>query len=138
MVSLSKFKSTKEIMWLLWFCTDTICDTFAPISRPIRWKKNWLKVAWLFPRLTLATLYTYSIQDLIGLFNHLRIVIGWSNFNVVQLKILFLKTEHSKRAFNFYYINVWPNNMQSNNLALSNVTGQWLEFHTQVRLVRMD
>ena len=138
MVSLSKFKSTKEIMWLLWFCTDTICDFFAPISRPIRWKKNWLKVAWLFPRLTLATLYTYSIQDLIGLFNHLRIVIGWSNFNVVQLKILFLKTEHSKRAFNFYYINVWPNNMQSNNLALSNVTGQWLEFHTQLRLVRMD
>ena len=138
MVSLSKFKSTKEIMWLLWFCTDTICDTFASISRPIRWKKNWLKVAWLFPRLTLATLYTYSIQDLIGLFNHLRIVIGWSNFNVVQLKILFLKTAHSKRAFNFCYINVWPNNMQSNNLALSNVTGQWLEFHTQVRLVRMD
>ena len=138
MVSLSKFKSTKEIMWLLWFCTDTICDTFAPISRPIRWKKNWLKVAWLFPRLTLATLYTYSIQDLFGLFNHLRIVIGWSNFNVVQLKILVLKTEHSKRAFNFCYINVWPNNMQSNNLASSNVTGQWLEFHTQVRLVRMD
>ena len=138
MVSLSKFKSTKEIMWLLWFCTHTICDTFAPISRPIRWKKNWLNVAWLFPRLTLATLYTYSIQDLIGLFNHLRIVIGWSNFNVVQLKILFLKTEHSKLAFNFYYINVWPNNMQSNNLALSNVTGQWLEFHTQLRLVRMD
>ena len=33
-------------------------------------------------------------------------VIGWSNFIVVQLKILFLKTEHSKRAFNFYYINV--------------------------------
>ena len=69
-------------------------------------KKNWFKVAWLFPRLTLATLYTYSIQDLIGLFNHLRIVIGWSNFIVVQLKILFLKTEHIKGAFNFYYINV--------------------------------
>ena len=35
-----------------------------------------------------------------------HIVIGWSNFIVVQLNILFLKTKHSKGSIKFYFINV--------------------------------